>query len=105
MALEAALVAALTDAHFASGQNEDFHLLFNAPGKAQYLDVSYTYNQRGTLLFTGIHKLPDRWRVAIQPGEITAGKFIVVTDESTGCVYEFDTANPFVSRATVDEDN
>lgn len=104
-ALEMALVSALTDAHFANGTKEDFHLIFNAPGKnapgkEQYLDVSYTYNQRGALLLTGIHKLPDGWRVAIQPGEINAGKFIVLTDDATGCIFEFDSADPFASRAT-----
>lgn len=102
-ALEAALVSALTDAHFANETNEDFHLVFNAPGKEQYLDISYTYNQRGALLLTGIHKLPDGWRVAIQPGEINAGKFIVLTDDATRCIFEFDSADPFASRATAAE--
>jgi hypothetical protein len=102
-ALEAALVSALTDAHFANGKNEDFHLIFNAPDKEQYLDVSYTYNQRGALLLTGVHKLPEGWRVGIQPGEINAGKFIVLTDDATGCIFEFDSADPFASRATAAE--
>ena len=102
-ALETALMSALTDAHFANGKNEDFHLIFRAPGKEQYLDVSYMYNQRGALLLTGIHKLPDGWRVGIQPGESNAGKFIVLTDDATGCVFQFDSADPFESLATAAE--
>jgi hypothetical protein len=80
-------------------------LLFSAPGEKQYLDIAYTYNERGELLLAGIHKLPAGWTVGVQPGEITAGKFIVVTDDSTACVYEFDAADPFASRATVAQDN
>lgn len=102
-ALEGALVAALTDGHFTNGTNEEFHLIFNAPGKGQYLDVSYTYNQRGGLFLTGVHKLPDGWRVGIQPGEINANKFIVLTDDSTGCIFEFGAADPFASRAMAAE--
>lgn len=105
LALEAALIEAGTRAHFVSGTNEEFHLLFSAPGKEQYLDVVYTYNQQGALLLTSIHKLPNDWRVAIQPGDVTEGKFLVLTDRSTQCTFEFDTADPFVSRATASEHN
>ena len=102
VALETALGEAVIDAHFTSGANEDFHLIFNAPNK-QYLDVSYTYNQRGFLLLTGIHKLPDRWRVGFQTGEANANKFLVLTDDKTGCIYEFDSSDPFASRAVAAE--
>lgn len=102
VALEGALVSALTDAHFMNGSSEDFHLVFKAT-KTQMLDVSYTYDSRGTLLMTGIHRLPDGWAVGMQPGEITAGRFIVTTDDTRGCIFLFDFADPFASKAIVAE--
>ena len=103
LAFESALTAALTSAHFVNAKNEDFHLIFNAPGKQNYLDVSYTYNEHGVLVVTSIRRLPDGWSIGLQPGG--AGRFIVITDDATGCLYEFDSRDPFASQAFAAQDH
>jgi len=57
----------------------------------------YSYNQRGALLMTGINKLPTGWQIGFQSGEANINKFLVVTGDT--CIFEFDTANPFASKA------
>jgi hypothetical protein len=85
-----------------NGSNEDFHLVFAARGE-QLLDVSYTYDNRGTLLMTAIHTLPAGWAVGMQQTDINAGRFIVTTDDETGCIFQFNYANPFGSKAIAAE--
>ena len=99
VALESALVVALTDAHVTEGGKEEFHLIIHGEREEEYLDVSYSYNQRGALLLTGIHKLPTGWQVGFQSGEVNVNKFIVVTGDTMGCIFEFDSADPFASKA------
>ena len=99
MALESALVLALTQAHFTTADNnEDFHLIING-SREDYLDVSYTYNKRGALVITVIHKLPIGWAVGFQAGEVNVNKFIISGDDKRGCIYELDAADPFASKA------
>jgi hypothetical protein len=46
---------------------------------------------------TGINKLPTGWQIGFQSGEANINKFLVVTGDT--CIFEFDTANPFASKA------
>ncbi len=98
LALESALVVALTDGHLTKGGEEEFHPIFHGQREREYLDVSYSYNQRGALRMTGVLKLPTDWSVGFQPGETNFDKFLVVTDEPIGCIFEFNSADPFASK-------
>jgi|HubBroStandDraft_1064217.scaffolds.fasta_scaffold37191_3 hypothetical protein len=103
VALESALAVALTDGHFkGADDNEDFHLIFHGQGK-DYLDLSYSYNKRGALLMAAIHKLPAEWAVGFQPGEVNINKLIITTDDKTGCIFEFDSTDPFASKAVASQ--
>lgn len=100
VALESALAVALTDAHFTGADNnEDFHVIIRGPSEKDYLDLSYTYDKRGILVMTAIHKLPVGWAVGFQPGEANSNKFIISSNDKTGCIFEFDSADPFDSKA------
>jgi hypothetical protein len=103
VALESALAVALTDAHFTNDSNEDFHLVFHGTTEKEYLDVSYTYNRRGALVMTAIHRLPTGWTVGFQSGEASLNKFMLVTDDATGCIFEFDSTDPFASKAVAQQ--
>jgi hypothetical protein len=98
IALESALVVALTDAHIVNGGKEEFHLVIHGQRDREYLDVSYAYSQRGGLLMAAINKLPTNWQVGFQSGETNVNKFIVVSDDPAGCVFEFDSSDPFASK-------
>lgn len=99
LALESALIVAVKEAH-TDGANgsEEFHLVFNSSGK-EALDVVYVYDKQGALVITLLRSLPPGWRMAFQPGADNAFKFIVSSDETTGCLFQFDSANPFASQA------
>lgn len=99
LALEAALVDALAEAHVTENGIDEFHLIINGRLDGEYLDVSYRYDRRSQLTLTGIQKLPINWKIAFQPGEASINKFIIVTDEPKGCIFEFDSADPFLSKA------
>jgi hypothetical protein len=104
VALESALVVALTDAHVTDSGKEYFHLIIHGQREGEVLDLAYSYNQRGTLLLTAILKLPTNWQVGLRPGEANANKFIVVTDGPKGCIFGFDSADPFASKAISKEE-
>jgi hypothetical protein len=103
VALESALVTALTEGHLTKGGQEEFHLIVRGQREQEYLDVSYSYSRGGALRLTGILKLPTGWSVGFQPGEANFSKFLVVTDDSTGCIFEFDSADPFASKAVAQQ--
>jgi hypothetical protein len=98
IALESALVDALMDAHVKEGDKEEFHLIIHGQRDGEYLDVSYSYNQRGALLMTAIGKLPTGWIVGFQSGEANVNKFLIVSDDLAGCIFEFDSSDPFASK-------
>ena len=100
VALDAALTVALTDGHFTSSDNdEDFHIVIRESSEKEYLDLSYTYDKRGALVMTAIHKLPGGWAVGFQPGDANSNKFIISNTDKLGCIFEFDSADPFDSKA------
>jgi hypothetical protein len=103
IALESALVIALTETHFMRGSNEEFHLLIHGEREKEYLDISYTYNQTGARVVTAINKLPTGWTVGFSPGELNANNFIVLSDREPSCIFEFDSADPFASKAVVSQ--
>lgn len=99
LALESALVVALTHGHLTKSDTEEFHLIIHAANESEYLDVAYSYNRRGALVTTGIIKIPSEWIVGFQPDEADLGKFLVATDDRTGCTFQFDSVDPFRGKA------
>lgn len=103
VALESALMVALTDGHVVDGKNEEFHLIIKAKREKEYLDVGYVYNLKGTLVGTAISRLPAGWSVGFQPGELSVNKFMIVADPEPGCIFEFDSTDPFASKTVASE--
>lgn len=103
VALETALIVALTDGHVIDEKTEEFHVFIRARREKEYLDVGYIYNRRGALVGTAVARLPAEWVVGLQPGEANANKLIVTTDKEFGCIFEFNSADPFASKAVASQ--
>jgi hypothetical protein len=103
VALETSLLIAALEGHESADEGEEFHLIVRVRNENQYLDVLYAYNQRRALLGTGVARLQAEGVVGFQPGEAHFNKFIVTTDKEFGCIFEFDSADPFASKAVASQ--